>query len=60
MLASPYGTKYLRMDQVQFVEDSLYKIEGDGLLKADHTPSNFLKAVYHKFYLVHSWMFCPI
>ena len=21
---------------------------------------NFLKAVFHKFYLVHSWMFCPM
>ena len=25
-----------------------------GLLKADHTLSNFLKAVFHKFYLLHS------
>ena len=24
------------------------------LLWADHNPSNFLKAVFHKFYLVHS------
>ena len=24
------------------------------LLQADHTPSSFLKAVLHKFYLVHS------
>ena len=23
------------------------------LVKADHTPSNFLKAEFHKFYLVH-------
>ena len=29
-----------------------------GLLKADHIPSNFLKAVFHKFYLVHSWILC--
>ena len=27
--------------------------------EADHVPSNFLKAVFHKFYLVHSWIFCP-
>ena len=32
-----YETKYSRMDQVKFVEDSL-----------------FLKAVFHKFHLVHS------
>ena len=25
-----------------------------GLPKADHTPSYFLKVVFHKFYLVHS------
>ena len=27
--------------------------------KADHTPSNFWKAVFHKFYLVDSWILCP-
>ena len=32
-----YEAKYSRMDQVKFVEDSL-----------------FLKAVFHKFHLVHS------
>ena len=26
----------------------------------DHTPSNFLKVVFHKFYSVHSWIFCPV
>ena len=31
-----YGVKYSRMDEVKFVE-------------ADHIPSNFLKAVFHKF-----------
>ena len=25
-----------------------------------HIPSNFLKAVFHKIYLVHSWILCPI
>ena len=24
------------------------------------TPSNFLKAVFHNFYLLHSWIHCPI
>ena len=43
--SSIYETKYSRIEQVKFVEDSL---------EGDHTPSNFLKAVFHKFYLVHS------
>ena len=34
------------MNQVKFVED--------------HINSDFLKAVFHKFYLVHSWIHCPI
>ena len=29
-----------------------------GLLKTDHNSSNVLKAVFHKFYLVHSWILC--
>ena len=45
-----YGTKYSRIDQVKFVKTAL----------ADHTPSNFLKAVFPKFYLVHLWLLCPI
>ena len=27
---------------------------------ADHITSNFLKAVFHNFFLVHSWIICPI
>ena len=30
------------------------------VFKADHTPSNFLKPVFHKFHLVHSWILWPI
>ena len=30
------------------------KLKGYGLLEVDHTRSNFLKAAFHKFYLVHS------
>ena len=40
----------------------LKKLNGYDLLKqtkADHNPSTFLKAVFHKFYLVHSWILCP-
>ena len=38
-----YGLRYSRMDQVKFVEDSLRPCY-----------FKFLKAVFHKFYLVHS------
>ena len=34
--------------------------EGIWSAKADHIPSNFLKVVFHKYYLVHSWILCPI
>ena len=34
-------------------------LKGYGLPKPDHIPSVFLKAVFHKFYLVHSWIFRP-
>ena len=41
------GIKYSRIDQAKFVEDTL-------------SPSDFLKAVFHKFYLVHSWIPWPM
>ena len=44
-----YGAKYSSMDQVNFVKDNLQKILKD-------IYSNFLKAVFHKFDLVHSWI----
>ena len=31
----------------------LKNMKGYGLLKVENTPSNFLKAVFHKLYLVH-------
>ena len=43
-MISGYASRFSRMDQVKFVEDSL---------GADHIAS-FLKAALHKFYLVHS------
>ena len=45
-IATCVWIKYSRVDQVQLVEDSLYKIWRD---MADHIPLNFLKAVSHKF-----------
>ena len=30
------------------------------IFEADHITSIFLKGVFHKFYLVHSWILCPI
>ena len=40
------------MNQVKFVQDSPYE--------ADHANSNFVKAVFHEFYLIHSWILCPV
>ena len=40
------------MDQVKFVQDSPYE--------ADHANSNFVKAVFNEFYLIHSWILCPV
>ena len=39
-----YGTKYSEMDQVKFVEDSL----------------EVIWSALHKFFLVNSWVLCPI
>ena len=38
-----------------FGRQPLKNLKGYGLPKADHNPSNFLKAVFQNFYLVHSW-----
>ena len=57
-----YVTKYSKMDQAKFVEDRqpLKNLKGSALSLDHHTPSNFLKAVFHKFYLVHSLILCLI
>ena len=55
LTVATYGAKYSRMDQVKFVEDNLYMVS-----EVDDIISNFLRIVFHKFYLVHSWIFCPI
>ena len=47
-----YSTKQL--------ESKLKKNKKKGQIKADLTTSNFLKAVFHKFHLVYSWILCPI
>ena len=39
------------MDKVKFAEDNLLK---QTISEADHFISNFLKAVFHIFYLLHS------
>ena len=48
-------TKYSK-----FVEDSLWRgmVCFRETISLPYTPSNFLKAVFHKFYLVHSWILC--
>ena len=52
------GTKYSRMNQVRFVEDSLSKFEEIWSAVSRSYPSNFLKAVSYTFYLVHCWILC--
>ena len=60
----------LQFDLVLLIWDKVFKKEPSKIcgkqplknlkgLKADHTPSIFLKAVFHKFCLDHSWIFCP-
>ena len=39
------------MDQVKFVKDRL---------KTDHITSYFLKAAFHTFHLIHSWVLCLV
>ena len=53
-----HETIYSRMDQVKFVEDSFWKFDMIWSVLTDHITSNFLNGVFHKFYLVHSWIPC--
>ena len=36
----------------------LKNLKGYGLLWGNHIPSYFFKAVFHKFCLIYSWIFC--
>ena len=45
LISTINGAKYSTVDQVKFV------------LEADHTTLIFLKAVFHKFYLVHNALY---
>ena len=47
---------YSRMDQVKFVEDSLYKSWSDMVCLSKSYLFIFLKAVFHKIYLANSWV----
>ena len=44
--------------RICYVGNTFY--QGTLPLEADHTSSNFLKAIFHKFYLVFSWILWPI
>ena len=48
---SIFEAKYSRMDQVKTIETAFKKIEMIRSASADHITSNFLKAVFHKFYI---------
>ena len=52
-----FETKHSGIDQVKFVEYSLQKSEIIRFVKTDHITSKYLKAVFHKFDLDHSWLF---
>ena len=52
------GTKYSRMDQVNLWKTALKEFEGVWSAWSRPYPFEFLKAVFHKFYLVHSWYLC--
>ena len=54
------GAKYSRMDQVKFVKYSLWKIWRNLVYLSKPYHFKFLKALFHRFYLVHSWILCPI
>ena len=54
-----YGVKYSRMDQLKFVEDSLWNLKWYGLLRLIFWSADILKAVFQKFYLIHSWILYP-
>ena len=53
------GTRYSRMNQEKLVEDSLYKIWKDMVCLSAPYYVKFLKGVFHKFYLAHSWIPWP-
>ena len=53
------GTRYSRMNQEKLVEDSLYKIRKDMVCLSAPYYVKFLKGVFHKFYLAHSWIPWP-
>ena len=53
-------TKYSRMDEVKFGETAFNNFEVTWPAQADNITSYFLKAVFHKFYLVHSRILCLI
>ena len=51
-------TKYPIMDQVNLLKTAFKKLKWYGLLRQNIPPQIFLKAVFQKFYLVHSLILC--
>ena len=43
-----------------FNTEIYFSVDWDAVLSADHITSNFFRVVFHKFYLVHSRILCPI
>ena len=44
----------------QSIQEWTSKICGRQICLSRHMAGKFLKTVFHKFYLVHSWILCPI
>ena len=69
IMKSERGAQYESSESLGKVWDKVFKNgssetrERSGMIRpypnADHTPSNCLKAIFHKFYLIHFWILCP-
>ena len=56
---SLFNVVYFSQSIQEWIKQNSWKatfknLKGYDVLEADHTPSNFLKAVFNNFYLVHS------
>ena len=53
------GTNYSRVDKIIICGKQPLKIWRDMVCLSRPYPFKFFKTVFHKFYLVHSWILCP-
>ena len=60
-----FKIKFINKNCVNFIQISTapafnFEVMNELSNASDPIPSNFLKAVFHKFYLVHSWILFPM